>query len=132
MTMQHETKGDVPWQLAVEIGGQGQQFVAYGIHPSTGKPFTWTNAAVACEPLAMRQDTLPEVTPDKLREFARRLAERMAELGYQDITVSDPGDPTRRAAYTAARRAEKVPVSPEQVTEVRAASGLDPATREGW
>lgn len=28
----------------VEILGAGQQFVAYGIHPETGKPYKWTDA----------------------------------------------------------------------------------------
>ena len=30
-------------RCAVEILGHGQQFVAFGTHPGTGKPFTWPN-----------------------------------------------------------------------------------------
>jgi hypothetical protein len=60
----------------IEILGAGQQFVSYGIHPDTGRPYTWTNASVGGEPLRTPLDTLPEVTPEKLRDFAERAAGR--------------------------------------------------------
>lgn len=32
--------------VAVEILGKGQQFVAEGVHPKTGKPYTWENGSL--------------------------------------------------------------------------------------
>jgi Bifunctional DNA primase/polymerase, N-terminal/AAA domain len=75
----------------VEILGIGQQFVAYGMHPDTGKPYVWTNALLDGEPLTAPLDKLPEVTPNSLRDFAERAASVMAELGYTDVKVSGIG-----------------------------------------
>jgi hypothetical protein len=72
----------------IEILGAGQQFVSYGIHPDTGRPYRWTNASVGGEPLRTPLDTLPEVTPEKLRDFAERAAGLLRELGYTDVKVS--------------------------------------------
>ena len=58
----------------VEILGVGRQFVSYGIHPDTGKPYTWTNALLGGKSLLTPLDQLPEVTPEKLRDFAERVA----------------------------------------------------------
>lgn len=35
----------------LEILGTGQQFVAYGNHPDTGKPYEWPNAPMCAAPL---------------------------------------------------------------------------------
>ena len=75
----------------VEILGTGQQFVAYGRHPDTGKPYTWTNALLQGEPLHTPLDQLPEVTPERLGEFAERAKELLATLGYTDVKVSGWG-----------------------------------------
>ena len=76
----------------VEILGTGQQFVAYGIHPDTGKPYSWPNASVGGEPLQTTLAELPEVTPEKLVEFAERAVELLEGLGYTDIKLSGRGD----------------------------------------
>jgi hypothetical protein len=78
----------------VEILGTGQQFVSYGVHPDTGKPYTWTNSSSDGDPLHTPLDKLPEVTPDKLREFADRASALMAEQGYTDVKVSGRGRST--------------------------------------
>jgi len=76
---------------AIEILGTGQQLVAYGIHPDTGKPYYWPNADMGDEPLCRALADLPEVTPDKLREFARLAAGVLTGLGYRKPKVSGPG-----------------------------------------
>jgi hypothetical protein len=72
----------------VEILGLGQQFVSYGIHPGTEKPYTWTNSYIGAEPLKTPLAQLPEVDPDKLREFAEQAAQLLNNLGYSDAKVS--------------------------------------------
>ncbi len=47
---------------AVEILGEGQQFVAEGIHPKTRKPYTWGHDSL----LDLGFDGLTEITPDQL------------------------------------------------------------------
>ncbi len=51
---------------AIEVLGAGQQFVAFGIHPDTKKPFEWTSIE---SPLDLAVDDLPELT----REDVSRL-----------------------------------------------------------
>ena len=56
----------------IEVLGQGQQFIAYGIHPDTHKPFEWTTFD---QPLDIAADELPVLSPDDARravaEFER-------------------------------------------------------------
>jgi hypothetical protein len=72
----------------VEILGVGQQFVSYGVHPDTEKPYTWTNSLIGAEPLKTPLDKLPEVTPEKLQNFAEELVPLLSNLGYSDAKVS--------------------------------------------
>jgi hypothetical protein len=90
----------------VEILGIGQHFVAYGIHPDTGRPYTWTNSLLVGEPLQTPVDKLPEVTADCLRAFAERAAALMASLGYTDVKVSSRGEAAERVQLNA-------PINPE-------------------
>lgn len=45
----------------VEVLGHGQQFVAYGTHPDTGKDYVWTSLD---EPLDCPADSLPTLSPE--------------------------------------------------------------------
>ena len=49
----------------VEILGDGQQFVGYGIHPKIRKPYTWTEGDLT----EYRLDQIPLVTPDQIKAF---------------------------------------------------------------
>lgn len=64
----------------LEILGKGQQFVAYHIHPGTGRPYEWVDL---CGGLSYtRADELPIVTLEQVAE-AIATFERMAlEAGY--------------------------------------------------
>ena len=72
----------------VEILGSGQQFVAYGVHPDTGKEYEWSNDFLGGEPLFTPLSDLPVVTPELLYEAAHAVAARLIALGYGDVTVS--------------------------------------------
>ena len=50
----------------VEVLGLGRQFVAYNIHPDTGKPYAWNGAG---DPLSVPAGELVTVTETKMRKF---------------------------------------------------------------
>ena len=118
----------------VEVLGTGQQFVAFGIHPKTGKPYRWTETeddpdpalSVTLSPLTVPLASLPEATPAKLRDFATKAAALLAELGYKDVKVSgDTGEERKVSASTGEPVAEKA--------LRQALSYLDPnEAREEW
>jgi hypothetical protein len=51
----------------IEVLGVGQQFIAYGIHPDTGKPYEWPVSTLA----ELAIDELPAITEAQAREFAK-------------------------------------------------------------
>jgi hypothetical protein len=55
----------------IEVLGLGQQFIAYGIHPDTGKPYEWPVQTLA----DLSLDDLPLITEAQAREFARQAYE---------------------------------------------------------
>lgn len=65
----------------VEVLGEGQQCVAYGIHPD-GRPYRWHDG----EPLTVAADDLPEVTPELLRELLDEF-ETVAEAAGWDAVA---------------------------------------------
>lgn len=60
----------------LEVLGNGQQFVAYHIHPDTGRPYEWIDLFGGIE--AMRASALPVVSLDQVEE-ALQVFEQMAE-----------------------------------------------------
>lgn len=53
----------------VEILASGQQFVAYALHPDTGKPYTWNGGG---EPLAMERSKLVTLDEEQAKEIVAR------------------------------------------------------------
>jgi hypothetical protein len=53
----------------VEILASGQQFVAYAIHPDTGKPYQWNGGG---EPLDMERSKLVTLDEDQAKEIVAR------------------------------------------------------------
>ena len=51
----------------IEVLGVGQQFIAYGIHLDTGKPYEWPVSTLA----ELDMDELPAITEAQAREFAK-------------------------------------------------------------
>lgn len=83
-------------KLQVEVLGAGQQFVAYGIHPGTGQPYTWPQEAPDALPLS----ALPVVAEPALRAFltaaeaALRAAGGLTEKERAKATASAAPDNT--------------------------------------
>lgn len=63
----------------VEILGNGQQFVAYHIHPDTGAPYEWVDLLGGLE--HMRADELPVLTEKQVREALVVFNEMAGVLG---------------------------------------------------
>jgi RecA-family ATPase len=112
----------------VEILGAGQQFVADGTHPDTGRPYEWTNDWMCGEPLQTPAAELPEVTPAKLQEVANAVAAQLSALGYGDVAVTGIKPPREE---TAAPIPSGKPASPALVDAMLRC--IKPAiVRAGW
>ncbi|MFK4537921.1 hypothetical protein ABIA00_006104 [Bradyrhizobium ottawaense] len=61
----------------VEILRDGQQFVAFGDHVETGKPYTWANGS----PLDIKPADLPAITNDEIAAFLSDAEAILAGLG---------------------------------------------------
>jgi len=64
----------------VEILADGQQFVAYAIHPDTKKPYDWNGGG---EPLFVDRANLPVLDESQAREIILRCEELLAQHGEQ-------------------------------------------------
>ena len=91
----------------VEVLCNGQQFIAFGIHPKTGKPYEWFGG----DPLSIPVANLPEVSRDQVVEFLRAaegilssqpgwtISPKAARANYEEQERKDPehdysGEPT--------------------------------------
>lgn len=71
----------------IEVLARGQQFVAWAIHPDTGRPYDWPNET----PLDMAVEDLPAVTAEQCAAFAEAAWKSLPpELQQHSIMVSAP------------------------------------------
>jgi P4 family phage/plasmid primase-like protien len=63
---------------AIEILGDGQQFVAYGIHPTTGKPFDWNMD----DPMFRDASALPLLSREKAEELLVETCKVVEKFGW--------------------------------------------------
>jgi hypothetical protein len=68
-----DESGKKIYEWKIEILGDGQQFVAYGLHPDDGLPYEWEGTSPADFPWA----DLPEALPEAEERFARALKEAL-------------------------------------------------------
>jgi hypothetical protein len=73
----------------IEVLGSGQQFVAYGIHPETEKPYTWASG----DPMSVPFNDLPLIATDHIDGYLAAAEAILAELG----------EPERKPATATAR-----------------------------
>lgn len=69
----------------LEVLGAGQQFVAYGIHPDTKRPFDWTTFD---QPLDLAADDLPILTIADARAAVMEFERICNELGWRRVSGS--------------------------------------------
>lgn len=63
----------------IECLGDGQQFVAFHIHPDTGKPYNWVNGS---SPLNVRASDLSEVSLDQMDELISEFEQYAKDHGW--------------------------------------------------
>jgi hypothetical protein len=66
-------------RFQIEILGEGQQFVAYHVHPETGKPYQWQ---IGDGPEWTPVDELPVITVEDCRRIIAEFERLMAVRGY--------------------------------------------------
>ena len=64
-------------KVQVEVLGQGQQFVGFGIHPATGQEYQWTDRS----PLDVNWEALPSVTSEQVDAFLQAATKRLSDAG---------------------------------------------------
>ena len=112
----------------VEILGTGQQFVAFGLHPDTGRSYEWRGAGLY-DPLSAPLSEVPAVTPEQLRDFAQQAGALLTELGYGAARVT--GDLGAVAEQAPPSLAKGEPVTVDELVSVL--RYLDPgASRSEW
>ena len=96
----------------LDILGVGQQFVAFGTHPDTGRPYEWITGDTPCEvPL----DQLPQVDEPGLHAFLGEAASLIGHLAAESL-------PRRDRTTSAAHKSGPM----------RNADGLVTDGRDGW
>lgn len=110
-----------PMDQQIELLCDGQQLVAFGIHPDTRKPYRW----IGGEPGEVRRDELPELTEAEARQLVQDVAQLLCDkFGY-----------TRKQSATrleAATRAPNNKLVADNIAEVAAAVEVIPNDIPGW
>jgi hypothetical protein len=104
----------------VEILGRGQQMVAFGIHPGTGRPYDWP---LGDSPLDVVLADLPRVDEERCRE----LLVEIAALLPSAKPPSGPRKPGSSSSRTAAPKRQ-----PGSAAPVRDERGFVVDGRDGW
>jgi archaellum biogenesis ATPase FlaH len=74
-------------EQGVEILGSGQQFVAEGIHPDTGKPYQWIGES----PLDVQMYELPLIDHARLEAFMQDCESALSRTGWRKIKGATGG-----------------------------------------
>lgn len=111
------TEDGKPKIQRIEVLGQGQQYVAYHIHPKTGKPYTWPDDWQ--EPLEVPAVDLPVLTEAHARVVCREFDRLAAAHGWERKGDAHEGNSASDADALAV--AAPPPESDEEVARVKAA-----------
>lgn len=71
-------EGDERVTAQIELRGKNQQFVAFGIHPATGKEYEWENGSPEFLPV----EDLPPLTKDDFEKIVQEIDAIARSLGY--------------------------------------------------
>lgn len=71
-------EGDERVTAQIEFRGKNQQFVAFGIHPGTGKEYEWENGS----PEFLSVEDLPPLTKDDFEKIVQEIDATALSLGY--------------------------------------------------
>lgn len=126
----------------VEVLGQGQQFVAYGIHPKTGQPYEWVDVFGGAHATDARD--VPVVTVYQIEELLRFVEELADAAGFGGSVPKSASPPSQqpspnRIGASGNRREPNDPLlnyePPLQLSSAdiqRLVDGQDPEPYETW
>jgi 8-oxo-dGTP pyrophosphatase MutT (NUDIX family) len=77
------TKLGMNTEYKIEMLGNGQQIVIDGVHPDTGKPYSWHGGS----PDQIRHEDLPYITEDEARDLVAQAACILTERGYEEVST---------------------------------------------
>lgn len=132
----HAPKQDPEYKgQRVEILGDGQQFVAYHIHPETDRPYTWPNAGE--NPIDTPAFELVEITEVEAVDIAREFERLVEAAGWERLGNGSQAQKTPEAASDSDAMAEIPPPdeTPSEVARVKSAlDAIDPSKLDydGW
>nr|DAM23717.1 MAG TPA: dsDNA helicase [Caudoviricetes sp.] len=86
-------EGDERVTAQIEFRGKNQQFVAYGIHPATGKEYEWENGS----PEFLSVEDLPTLTPEIKDAIEQKLDELVKAEGFSAEHPAESGKALERA-----------------------------------
>ena len=113
----------------VEILADGQQFVAFAVHPDTRKPYIWNGGG---DPLTVPVGRLATLSHDQAKEIIRRSDELLAKhgkrVGGARITQSDGKEPAGEHFSNPLQRAS----DPEACRSALAAIPNDDVHFDDW
>lgn len=72
----------------LEILGSGQQFVAFGVHPDTKRPYEWTSMD---NPLDTPAASLPLLTAEDAKSIIEKFAQVCEARGWEELSRSGGG-----------------------------------------
>lgn len=98
----------------IEVLGEGQQFVAYAIHPDTRRPYEWPEDWL--NPIDIPALDLPVITEEVAREICDEFERIAEEAGWEKL--KDSNRTTRKASAAAPDPMAEVPPPPESEDEV--------------
>lgn len=102
----------------IEILGDGQQFVAYAIHPDTHKPYTWTTDD---DPLSLPSFDLPVLDADLARAVCDEFDRLAEEAGWERLGGGSSGDTSAAAQPGSAAYDPLAEIVPPDETEAEVA-----------
>jgi hypothetical protein len=104
---------------AVEVLAQGQQFVAYGIHPDSGRTYSWEGG----DPLSVPLADLPVVSETDIADWLETLADVLPD-GWS-VGSSSAFDEDERFLLQYRPPRDESDMSPDELVESRALANLD-------
>lgn len=123
-TRGYRLPGDSPDDKAhrVEFLANGQQFVAYNVHVTTGQPYQWNGKG---DPLSVPASALATITEAQAREYIRRCDEILARHGtpvgrlaaQREANLRDASRPEQLAAHDMAECREAIAAIPNENLE---------------
>jgi hypothetical protein len=106
----------------VEIMGDGQQFVAFGIHPETKKPYVWPDKGL--NPVRMTREELPSITKEQAEQIKDYFDKYCIGLGWSVWGKNKPASMSKALAI----RGDYDDIGGNDATPV----GLDIETVREW